>query len=100
LLKSIVVSSVTIFLALPGSAGGLAGLRKAAQETGFDKGYPVQFEKISQYINVLLYVLIEHWLAWAILSIFCGTIWVLLVTEPKVAALKDFQEARKSRIGE
>jgi hypothetical protein len=99
-IKNVIISSIKIFLALPGSIAALGGLRKIAEETGFDKSSPDNYAELLQWINTLLYILTEHWIAWILLSIFGGMIWAFLVVEPKAAALKEFKQARKKRIGE
>ena len=98
--KEIVISSVKVFLALPGGIAALAALRKVAEETGFDKASPRAYEKLSIIINVLLYILIEHWIACVILAIFGGAIWALLVVEPKKVSFSEFQKDRQERIGD
>jgi hypothetical protein len=99
-LKEIVVTSIKIFLALPGAIAAMAALWEVGEKTGFDKRNPNAFAKLSNWINTLLYILVEHWFVCILLSLFGGSMWALLVIEPKAAALKDFNEQRHDRFRE
>lgn len=100
MLKEVAISTIKLFGCLPGLIVALAALRKIGEETGFDKTAPKTYAKLSIWINTLLYILIEHWIACLLVSIFGGTVWALLVVEPKAAALRDFNRLRRTRLGE
>ena len=88
------------FAALPGAIIALAGLQKIGKESGFNVYNSKSFDKLSNVVNTLLYILIEHWFACIILSVFGGTIWALLVVEPKVNVQNAFKQQRRDRLGE
>jgi hypothetical protein len=99
-LKEVILSSIKILAALPAAIIALAGLQKIGQESGYNVYNSKSFDKLSNIINTLLYILIEHWFACIILSVLGGTIWALLVVEPKVKAQDAFEQQRKDRLGE
>lgn len=100
MLKEIIITSIKIFAALPGAILALGGLQKIGQESGFDKYNSKSYDKLSNWISTLLYILTEHWFACIILSILGGTVWAILVVEPKVTAKKEFEDSRRDRFGE
>jgi hypothetical protein len=99
-LREIISTSVKLFLALPGLIAGMAALREIGEKTGFDKRNPNAFAKFSNWINTLLYILVEHWLACILLSVLGGTMWALLVVEPRNSARREFDGVRRDRLGE
>jgi hypothetical protein len=99
-LKEVILSSIKIFAALPAAIIALAGLQKIGRESGFNIYNSKSFDKLSNIINTLLYILIEHWFACIILSVFGGMVWALLVVEPKVKAQNAFEQQRRDRLGE
>jgi hypothetical protein len=99
-LKEAVITTFKIFGLLPAAIVGLAALRKIADETGFDKGYPYTYARITTWINTLLYILFEHWFGCILISAVGGTAWAFLVVEPKRTAKTEFDALRNDRFGE
>jgi hypothetical protein len=99
-LKEIITTSFKILGLLPAAIVALAALRKIGEETGFDKTNAKAYDRLSSWVNTLLYILIEHWFACIILSVFGGTMWGLLVVQPKAIARSEFEQKRSDRLGE
>jgi hypothetical protein len=99
-LKETIVTIIKVFASLPGAIVALAGLREVADKTGFEKSHPDSYKKLIILINDLLYVLLEHWIPYILLCVFLGTIWALLVVEPKVKSKTEFDKQRAGRLGE
>jgi preprotein translocase subunit SecY len=100
LLKEILIATGKVFALLPGAIATLATLRKIAEETGFKEAHPEDYEKLSTWINTLLYVLVEYLFEYIVVSLFGGAVWVLLVVKPKKTAKREFDESRRDRLGE
>ena len=82
---------------LPGAATALFALLEAADKTGFKEKYAQSHLKLVSFLNYLIYILIEHWLGYALLCAVVALIWTYIVGEPKSLSKSKF-ETRRQRL--
>lgn len=97
MLRDFCLSFVKFVGVLPGAAASLFALREAAERAGFAKKYPTSHEKLANAVNYLVYILVEHAVAYALFCALAAFIWTLIVMEPKTTSKRN-SEKRRSKL--
>ncbi|WP_315734124.1 hypothetical protein [Bradyrhizobium sp. SZCCHNR1093] len=78
----------------PTAIGSGYGLLAAADKADFDKQFPGAHEKLVNFLNYMIYVMVEHTFPYVMLCALAAFIWVLIIAEPKAVAKRNFKERR------
>lgn len=96
MLHTFVVTTAKLCAILPAIFASVWALFQASQATEFPKRYPSTQQKLSQLLDNLIYIVVEHWLGYIIICSGAGFLWTLVVAEPKKAAKVRYDNRRRT----
>jgi hypothetical protein len=98
-LKTAIISIGKILMALPGAVAAVYGLTQASEKFGFDKSNPDLHQNLLQCGKTLLALLVGYWEGYILLCVFLGTLWAIVVAEPKHISKREFRRRISNRSG-
>lgn len=94
MLRIFLVRLVSFCGAVPGATGSAYGLLAAADRVGFDRQFSPTHEKLANFLNHLIYLMVEYWPPYLIACAIAAFLWTLIIAEPKAVAKRKFKERR------
>lgn len=94
MLRLFLVHFVWFSGAIPGGTASGYALMAAADKAGFATQFPGAHEKLANFLNYLMYVMVEYWPPYLMCTALAAFLWALIVAEPKAKAARKFKERR------
>jgi hypothetical protein len=94
MLRNFLIYFCSFSAAVPGGAGSSYLLLEAADRAGFQKQYPAAHQKLVNFLNYLIYILVEYAIPYLLFCALVALLWTLIIAEPKAQSKRKFNNRR------